>query len=38
MMEKRIPVHMDGKKVYEFMGEKSYDEIAGLIEEYLLGL
>ena len=34
----RVSFYKDGEKVYEFMGEKSYDEIAGLIEEYLLEL
>ena len=32
----RVSFYSDGEKVYEFMGEKSYDEIAGLIEKYLL--
>ena len=34
----RVSFYKGGEKVYEFMGEKSYDEIAGLIEDYLLEL
>lgn len=32
----RVSFYKEGKKVYEFLGEKSYDEIAELIEKYIL--
>ena len=34
----RVSFYRDGEKVYEFLGEKSYDEIAELIEKYILGV
>ena len=34
MMEKRIPVHMDGKKVYDIVMEQSF----GQLEEELRGM
>ncbi|MCI5643217.1 MAG: thioredoxin family protein, partial [Peptoniphilus sp.] len=32
----RVSFYKDGEKVHEFTGEKSYDEIAELIEKYIL--